>query len=225
MKKTLLLSAVAVIALASAGIAADLPKKKKTEPAAAAPVVSAVPTEKPVQVASADTTIALGFGMESNDGVYDTANKYAYKVAVERNIGGGAFVGGNFQTSQTQPNNGAIKQNIEVIGGYKLPMGPVSVKGSLGVGERYTDGNNFSYYVARAGADYKLTDSITLNAAQYRYRNAFDTTNNYQSHQIGTGMTFNYTQNQAIYANVYRNLDSGFNVTDKGVEMGLKVSF
>lgn len=220
MKKTLLLSAVAVIALASAAIAADLPKKNK---APAAPVASSVTTEKPV--ASADTTIALGFGMESNNGVYDVANKYAYKVGIEHNIGGGVFVGGNFQTNQVQPDNGAITQNIEVLGGYKMPMGPLSVKGSAGVGERFASGNNFYYYVANVGADFKVSDSLTWNAAQYRYRNAFDTNNNYQSHKIGTGMTFSYATNQAVFANVYRNLDSGFNVTDNGVEMGLKVSF
>lgn len=212
-----LLSAVAAVALASSAMAADAPVRTK---AGSAPAPVLAPTTP-----SDTTEISVGFGLESDKGTYDTANKAVYKIGIEQNAIGGLFLGANFQTSQVQPDNGALSQNIEGLAGYKFGMGPVALKGSLGLGERFTNGNNFPYYVGRLGADYKIDKNITWNAVQYRYRNAFDTVNAYQSHQIGTGLTYNIAPSQAIYANIYRNLDSAYNVTDNGVEMGLKVSF
>jgi len=215
MIKNLLLSAVAAITLTTAAGAGDLPSKQSAP--APTPVASTL---------SSDTTLSFGFAAESNKDVYDTANKYVYTLGIERNIGNGFFVGGNFGTDQVQPNNGAIKQQLEGVVGYKAPLGPITAKGSVGFGERFTEGNNFPYYVARLGADYRISDSITWNAAQYRYRSAFDTSaNGYESHQFGTGLTYNFLQNQALYANIYRNFDGKMDITDNGLSMGYKVSF
>jgi len=215
--KTTILSTVAILTAATVAYAADLPKKT-TPP---------VPTASSTSVAApADTTLSFGFGMEADTGTYDKANKYVYKLGIEHNVGSGFFVGGNAETSQVQPNDGAIKQNLEALGGYKMPLGPVTIKGSFAVGERFTTGNNFPYYAARVGADYKVTEALTWNAVQYRYRNSFDhSANAYESHQIGTGLTFDFAKNQAVFANFYRNLDSSYAATDNGVTMGYKVAF
>lgn len=219
MIKNVLLTVVAGLALVTSAAAADLPSKK-TAPAKVDGAAAPLPTAAP------DTVLTLGFGAESDDGTYNKANKYVYKLGVEKDAGFGFFIGGNASTNQAQPNDGALTQNLEGYAGYKLGMGPVAVKGSVGIGERFTTGNNFPYYVARVGADYKINDQLVWNAAQYRYRNAWDhAANGYESHQIGTGMTFNFTQSQAVYANIYRNLNSTYNVTDNGVEMGYKVAF
>lgn len=216
MKKTVL-AMVAVLATATMAFAGDLPSKKAAPPAPA-PAPAAAP-------ASADTSISFGFGFEADPGTYNKANKNVYTLGIEHNIGGGVFIGANAQTGQAQPGDGAISQNLEALAGYRMVFGPVALKGSAGVGERFTTGSNFPYYVGRLGADYNVADGLTWNAVQYRYRNAFDTVNNYESHRVGTGLTYSFARNHAIYTTVYRDFSSGWDTTGNGIVAGYKVSF
>ena len=215
MKKTVL-AMVAVLATATMASASDLPSKK----AAPAPVAAPAAASE-----SADTSVSLGFGFEADPGTYNKANKNLYTLGVEHRIPGGAFLGLNASTSQAQPGDGALTQNIEALAGYRMAFGPAAIKGSLGVGERFTTNSNFPYWVGRLGADYSISDQLTWNAVEYRYRNAFDAVNSYESHRLGTGLTYSFARNQAIYTNVYRDFNSGWDTSGNGIVAGYKVSF
>ena len=94
-------------------------------------------------------------------------------------------MGGSFQ--YTDPTHGGSdSQNLEGTVGYRVPFGHVvSVVGSAGIGARFVGSDDaFAYYVLRIGADLRLTDRITWNAIGYRYRNAFDTDNDYDTPQL-----------------------------------------
>lgn len=218
----LLITAAAVV-FATGAFATDLPKKKK---APAAPAVTTQAAE--TAAASTDTTISVDTGYEANSDKYgyDDRNKAVYNISASHDLGGGLYVLGTAGTSQAEPSNGALKQTIDGSVGYKLPtFAGFSLKGSAGVGERFTTGSDFPYYVIRGSADYKINDTIQINALQYRYRNAFDSVNAFESHQIGTGVTYTFAKNQAVYTKVYRNFDGGFNATDNGIVIGYKVAF
>lgn len=203
----------AVLAMTATAYATDLPNKK------AAPAASA-----PAATASVDSlSVSYGQDLANNFGS-KTAD--AYSVAYKRNIGGGFSVGGVASTSQAP--NSQLNQNLEAQVGYALPaFAGVGVSGKVGVGERFTT-TNFPYYALYGNADYKLMDGLTLNAVQYRYRSAFDTAaNGYQSHQLGTGVTYDLTSSYSISAKVARSYDttSSFNATGDSVTLGLNVKF
>ena len=60
-------------------------------------------------------------------------------------------------------------------------------------------------------------DGLTLNAVQYRYRSAVDTgTYGYQSHRLGTGVTYDINSTYSVSATVYRSFDTTSNLTATG---------
>ena len=215
--KTLITTTIALLALTVAANATDLPKKNK---APAAPVATAMTAP----AASTDSlTITYGQDLGNNFGakVDDT-----YGVTYKHNLGGGFSVGG--AASTTQVPDSKLTQNLEAQAGYALPaLAGVTLSGKVGVGEKFTTGN-FPYFALYGNADYKVMDGLTLNAVQYRYRSAMDTgTYGYQSHRLGTGVTYDITSNYSVSATVYRSFDtsSNFNATGDAFAVGLTAKF
>jgi len=212
-----LLITVAAVLLATSAYATDLPSKKKAPPA---PAPVAATTTAPTSVDSLNVQYGQDLGTNFGSKVDD-----AYQVSYKHSLGAGFSVGA--MASTTQASSSLLKQNIEAQAGYALPvMAGVALSGKVGVGERFVDTGNFPYYAAYGNADYKVSDGITLNAVQYRYRNAIDsTTYSYQSHQIGTGVTVDLNQTYSVSAKIARNYDSALNATGDFVGGSLTVKF
>lgn len=213
--KTLITTTIALLALTVAANATDLPSKKA---APLPPVAAAAPA------ASADSlNVTYGQDLGNNFGakVDDT-----YGVTYKHNLGGGFSVGG--AASTTQVPDSKLTQNLEAQAGYALPaLAGVTLSGKVGVGEKFTT-ENFPYFALYGNADYKVMDGLTLNAVQYRYRSAMDTgTYGYQSHRLGTGVTYDITSNYSVSATVYRSFDtsSNFNATGDAFAVGLTAKF
>jgi hypothetical protein len=101
----------------------------------------------------------------------------------------------------------------------------VTLSGKVGLGEKFTT-TNFPYYAVYGAADYKVNDSITLNAVGYRFRSAIDSnTYGYQSHQLSTGVTYDINKSYSLVANVARNYDTGWNATGDAFNVGAIVRF
>ena len=212
MKK--LLITAAAIAFATSAYATDLPNKK------AAPAAPAAAT-----VASADNTISAGYGFDYTPGEYSKSTATNYSVAYSRNLGGGFSAGVAAGTSQAA-DAGALKQTIEAQAGYKLPVfAGFTAKAGAGIGERFTSGANYGYYALRAGMDYSLTDNIVINAANYRYRNSFDAAYSYESHQVGSGLTYKFAKDQSVNVSVARSYDKSWTSTTDSVTVGYALNF
>ena len=212
MKK--LLITAAAIAFATGAYATDLPNKKNAPAAPAA-----------APAASADNTISAGWGLDFTSGEYSKSTATNYSVAYSRNIGGGFSAGVAAGTNQAA-NAGALKQTIEAQASYKLPVfAGFTAKAGAGIGQRFTDGANYGYYALRAGADYSLTDNIVINAANYRYRNSFDAQWNYESHNVGTGVTYKFAKDQSVGVSVSRSYDKSWNNSGDGVMLNYALNF
>ena len=59
----------------------------------------------------------------------------------------------------------------------------------------------------------------------FRSRNAFDVANNFESHQLGTGMTYNIIGKHSVYGTLYRNFDDSYKATGNGMTVGYKYAF
>ena len=213
--KTFITTTMTLLALTVAANATDLPSKKAVP---LPPVAAAAPA------ASTDSlNVTYGQDLGNNFGakVDDT-----YGVTYKHNLGGGFSVGG--AASTTQVPDSKLTQNLEAQAGYALPaLAGVTLSGKVGVGEKFTT-ENFPYFALYGNADYKVMDGLTLNAVQYRYRSAMDTgTYGYQSHRLGTGVTYDITSNYSVSATVYRSFDtsSNFNATGDAFAVGLTAKF
>jgi hypothetical protein len=216
--KNFITTTMALLALTVAANATDLPSKTKA-PAAPAPVAA------PAPAASNDSlTVTYGQDLGNNFGAKVDD---AYGVTYKHNLGAGFSVSG--AASTTQAPNALLKQNLEAQVGYALPaFSGIAVSGKAGIGERFVDTGNFPYFALYGNADYKVMDGLTLNAVQYRYRSAIDTgTYGYQSHRLGTGVTYDITPTYSVSATVYRSFDtsSSFNATGDAFALGLTAKF
>ena len=214
--KTFITTTMALLALTVAASATDLPSKKTAPtPPVAAPAAPA---------ASVDS-LSISYGQDLGNN-FGAKVDDAYGVTYKHNLGGGFSVGGAASTTQVEGSN--LNQNLEAQAGYALPaLAGVTLSGKVGVGEKFTTAN-FPYFAVYGNADYKVMDGLTLNAVQYRYRSAMDTgTYGYQSHRLGTGVTYDITSNYSVSATVYRSFDtsSNFNATGDAFAVGLTAKF
>jgi len=214
--KNFITTTMALLALTVAANATDLPSKKT---APTPPVAAAAPA------ASVDSlTVTYGQDLGNNFGAKVDD---AYGVTYKHSLGGGFSVSG--AASTTQAPSALVKQNLEAQVGYALPaFAGIAVSGKVGVGERFLDTGNFPYVAVYGNADYKVMDGLTLNAVQYRYRSAIDTgTYGYQSHRLGTGVTYDINSTYSVSATVYRSFDTStsFNATGDAFAFGLTAKF
>jgi hypothetical protein len=213
--KNFITTTMALLALTVAASATDLPSKKT---APTPPVAAAAPA------ASADSlTVTYGQDLGNNFGAKVDD---AYGVSYKHSLGGGFSVGG--AASTTQVSGSQLNQNLEAQASYALPaFSGVTLSGKVGVGEKFST-TNFPYVAVYGNADYKVMDGLTLNAVQYRYRSAIDTgTYGYQSHRLGTGVTYDINSTYSVSATVYRSFDtsSSFNATGDAFAFGLTAKF
>lgn len=211
----LVITAAAVVFSTSA-FAVDLPSKSTPSAPAA-----------PAQSLSTDNNISVEIGYESPKDKYwyGDRNRNTYDITYSRNLWGGFNAGVKLGTSQVY-DQGAIGQAIEGQFGYALPSAyNVTLSGKAAIGQEFTTGKNFPYYAFYGNADYKLNDSISLNAVQYRYRNSVDSIAGYEAHQVGTGATYNFGKVHSVFGKVYRNFDNEFKASDNGVSIGYNRAF
>jgi hypothetical protein len=138
----------------------------------------------------------------------------------------GLILGGSFEY-RDQAFSPEMTQNLEGTIGYRVPLTPaLSIWGSAGAGERWQENPNmaFPYYVARVGADLDLTQTVTWNVVTFRYRNAFDPNDNFDTPQLATGFTFKVDGQRAITFKIERNRRDG-TPSSTGVSIGFKQGF
>jgi hypothetical protein len=206
---------VALLATASVAFATDLPSKK-TAPAAAAAAA-------PAAVAAASTdSLSVSYGQDLGNN-FGAKVDDAYGISYKKSLPGGIFIGAAASTAQVSGSK--LTQNLEAQAGLALPsFAGIALSAKAGIGEKFST-TNFPYYALYGNADYDLGNGITLNAVGYRYRNAFDTANDYQSHQLTTGVTYALNSNYSINGKLSRSFDSGYNATGDAVTVGLTVKF
>jgi len=138
----------------------------------------------------------------------------------------GLILGGSFEY-RDRAFSPRTSQNLESTVGYRVPANnALSIFGSAGLGEHWRQNPSavFPYYVLRVGADLDLSRSLTWNVITFRYRNAFDSNNNYNTPQVATGFTFKVDERRAITATLVRNWRGGA-PSSTGVSLGLKQNF
>lgn len=213
-----IIAAIAVsLSLGTSAGATDLLNWKKHHKVPTPPVAAQVaPAKQP------STSVSVEYTADNIDKDLDHNNSN-YTIGVEHRLGNGAFVAGQVEDKfGTAGQTGLVEGSV----GYSfVVLHSIDLKGSVGVGERWQPGDDFSYYVGRLGADIKLTEHVTWNAIQYQYRNAFNTVNDFESHRFGTGLTYNVNSHNAFYGQVFHENDTSIKQDSNGFLLGYKYSF
>jgi hypothetical protein len=187
--------------------------------------------------AAATLTSVRAFAAESNSiGVTITSNRdegdfslpknLQYQLSGEHTFMSGLILGGSFQYTDTSFSD-RTSQNLETTIGYRWPLNfGFSLIGTAGLGEHWREDPNvaFPYYVLRVAVDYALNQDITWNAISYRFRDAFDHSENYDTPQVATGFTLKLDGQSSVSAKIARNWKDG-QPSSTGVSLGFKQRF
>jgi Outer membrane protein beta-barrel domain len=177
--------------------------------------------------AAADSSsIGVGIISDRDPGNFADPKNTKYEINGAYSFDSGLIFGGSFQYTDTAFSD-RTTQNLEGTIGYRVPLGSAfSITGSAGIGEHWRQNPSaaFPYYVLRIAADFKLSQAITWNVISYRFRDAFDHNENYDTPQIATGLTFNLDAKRSISAKIMRNWKDG-QPSSTGVSLGFKQGF
>jgi hypothetical protein len=139
----------------------------------------------------------------------------------------GVILGGSLE-SKIDVGSGEVTNDTETTLGYKWKANHIfSLRGSAGVGERFqpaSAGRNFPYYVLYVGSDIDLSAKWTWNVVTYRFRDAFDTRNDFNTPEVSTRLTFKIDDGRSVFAAYYYGWSEG-SPDYQGIGIGFKYSF
>jgi hypothetical protein len=178
-------------------------------------------------VAAHATEIAIEAKLDRNPGNFDTPKDTKIRIDAAHTFANGAILGGSLETT-IDVGSGELTYDLETTLGHKWRLSDIfAIRGSAGVGERFqpaSAGGNFPYYVLYVGSDLDLNANWTWNVVTYRFRDAFDTRNNFNTPEVSTRLTFKIDDGRSVFAAYYYGWKEG-SPDYQGIGAGFKYGF
>jgi len=101
------------------------------------------------------------------------------------------------ETSQTEVGNGSISEGVEARVRKGLQFGAFKPYVGVRLGEKIGSSSHFTHYAVDAGTKFPLIGSLNGDIG-YRYRNAFETVNLYQSNRYHAALSYALTKEDTV---------------------------
>lgn len=179
----------------------------------------------PHQAHADETSLSVQISSERNPDDFADILDSVYKLEATHGFESGVFLNGFFEV-QASAESGPNKENIEGnIGFAHTLVAPLSLSVSGGIGGRYTEGDDFAYYVFRVGGTIKVTDWLSWNFVTFRYRDGFHASDDYKTPRLTTKATFHLDGHNDFYAELYRNYNGDWEATANAAAIGYSYRF
>ncbi len=176
--------------------------------------------------AAGDWTIGVEVELDRHPDDFSEPKDTKINVSLARKLPNGIVLGGSVQPQIKT--DGEVGYNLEGTLGYTWKIGEIfSIGGSAGIGEklqREQSGGDFPYYVLRVYANVALDERWSWNVVTYRFRDAFDPADNYNTPELSTSLSFKVDENRSVFASYYfgwKNSDPDY----QGISFGFRHSF
>lgn len=138
----------------------------------------------------------------------------------------GATIGGSVTYANAAFRDGETENVEGTIGFHAGFEDALSIKASAGIGEHFqgADQGDFPYYVFRIAMLVDLSERVTWTPISYRFRDAFDTSNEYRTPQVATGLAYKLGDHGSISGKLSLNWSNG-DLSSTGVSLGYKFGF
>jgi len=210
--KNLIIAAFAAVAVSTVAYAADLPRKD------IAPALPAAPVATQLQ-----HVVSSGVTTNFEAGEYGDISSLEYTLGYHYlGIGNGVSVGGNIIASSSTDISDIEAKRVEADILWSQPVG-FGITTNIGGGLGYRLSEEEPYFKLNSGFDYALNDVVTLNAVSYQFRDTFE--NNWQSHEVGTGVTVKVVDNVSVSGRIARSFDEDLNSDEDKITVGANFSF
>jgi len=178
--------------------------------------------------AGADSTsVAVSFTADRQATDLDLPKDAKVKISASHSLDSGVILGASGEYSNTAFSDSATVK-LEGTVGYRAELSELfSVTGSAGLGENIQtsgSGDDFPYYVFRIGADLKATENVTWNIVNFRYRDAFDSDNDFLTPQLATGLSYDFDEHNSVSGVAQYNWKD-WKPDSVGLELGYKYRF
>jgi len=148
---------------------------------------------------------AMGFvyaqgyaGIEYADNHNRATGADSYSPGVVVGVKDGAWqYSGKTSWSQAEYGNGAITTAYEARVKHNWKAGVVTPYAQVRLGEQVSSTTNFSYYAVDAGVVVPVVAKVGVDFS-YRYRNAFNTDNNFETNRYGIEPTVQLTNKDKV---------------------------
>ena len=179
------------------------------------------------QAAADATEIAIEAKLDRNPSNFDIPKDTKINIDAAHGFANGVILGGSLETT-IDVGSGLVTYDLETTLGYKWKVNDLfSLRGSAGIGERFqpaSTGANFPYYVLYIGSDIDLSAKWTWNVVTYRFRDAFDVRNDFNTPEVSTRLTFKVDDGRSVFAAYYYGWKEG-SPDYQGISAGFKYSF
>jgi hypothetical protein len=173
-----------------------------------------------------NTTIGVETLFERAPNNFNEPKDFKFQVNAAHEFANGVVLGSSFEPEVTTSQ--VWTYNLEATFGYAFKLAhDVTLTGSAGVGERFqpaSSGGDFPYYVLRLRADIDLSERWSWNVITYRFRNAFNTANDYDTPELSSAITLKIDRSHSIYAKYFYAWKDG-SPDDQGIGLGYKYKF
>src|SRR5262249_36011349 len=149
-------------------------------------------------------SVGLTLTSDRDPDKFENPKNMKYELNGAHTFESGVIVGGSLQYNDRVFSD-RTRENLEGTLGYRVAINTAfSATSSAGVGEHWRQNPSaaFPYYVLRVAADLEVNQTITWNVVSFRYRDAFNPSEHYNTPQIATGFTFKIDEKSAISAKV-----------------------
>jgi len=189
-------------------------------------LVAAATAAMACEAAAESDTIGATITSDRDPNSFGDPKSMKYELNGAHTFDSGLIFGGSFQYSDRAFSDRS-SQNLEGTIGYRAQLNTTfPLTGSAGCGEcwRQNPGAAFPYYVLRIAADLDLNQAVTWNVISFRYRDAFDPNDNYNTPQVATGVTYKLDGQSSISAKIMRNWTDG-DPSSTGISLGFRKRF
>lgn len=101
------------------------------------------------------------------------------------------------ETSQAEVGNGSISEGVEARVRKNFALGPFKPYLGVRLGEKIGSSSHFTHYAFDAGTKFPLVGSLSGDVG-YRYRDAFDVTNEYRSDRYHVALAYAITKQDSV---------------------------
>jgi opacity protein-like surface antigen len=141
-------------------------------------------------LAHAGEYVTLDYSKDTNRKTNESGIKEGVVLGIKSGVNDYSL---RMDIAQKEFGNGSISQTIETR--YRRSFDMFYLGGRLG--EKVTSSTHFGYYAFDVGVKIPLSDKFTGDVG-YRYRNAFDVSNNFQSDRIQFGVGYAVTKKDSV---------------------------
>lgn len=140
---------------------------------------------------------SVGVEYQNINGVNGAADQQGYELNVKENFNK-TFVGDIKFTNTVTDNTDKLSTRLEAGVSAQNTDGALTPYARLGLGQKFNNGNNFTYYSVEPGVKAAIGSTGLTARVAYRFRNAFDTANNDTTRTWRAGLDYALTKKDTV---------------------------